>query len=190
MNEFEAELRKHRACHQKRDVDNSLDAAKKEDLVEYQTCGRKEEKDNEEEFICEPEVEEDEREEEDHEDNQICASEVGEDDLKIATMEDKCSALVGDQASEAVTGLVEDMEDEIKDEDVKEVNFYELQDVEFEMSLKDIVDGLHEDPVSDIWYAKEDWYGVADFIIDLLNPIILEEDESYTCTEFIVEEYF
>ena len=79
VNELEAELWKRRARHQKRDVDNFLDAEKKEDPVEYQTCGTKEEQEEKE---------------------------------------------------------------EIKDEDVKEVNFYKLWDAEFEMSLKDIDDGL------------------------------------------------
>ena len=69
MNELEGELWKRRACYQKRDVDNSLNAEKKEDPVEYQTCGTKEEQEDEEEIICEPKVEEDEREEEEHEDN-------------------------------------------------------------------------------------------------------------------------
>ena len=110
MNEFEAELRKHRVRHQKRGVDYSMDAAKKEDHVEYQTCGTKEEKEDEEEFICELEVEEDEIEEEEHEDNQICESEVGEDDLKTTIVEDAYNSLVGSQKSEAVTCLIEDME--------------------------------------------------------------------------------
>ena len=35
VNKLEVELQKQRARHQKRDVDNSLDVAKKEDLVEY-----------------------------------------------------------------------------------------------------------------------------------------------------------
>ena len=110
---------KKRAHHQKRDIDNSLDAAKKEDPVEYQTCGTREEQEDEEEFICEPEVEEDEREEEEHEDNQICASEVGEDDLKIAAMEEKYSVLVGDQASEVVTCIINDMKEASEDEYAK-----------------------------------------------------------------------
>ena len=93
---------------------------KKQDLVEYQTCGTKEEQEDEDTYICELKVEE----EEEHKDNQIYASEVGEDDLKIAAMEDKCSALVRDQASEAITCIVDDMKEE--SEDVKEVNFYEL----------------------------------------------------------------
>ena len=50
--------------YQKRDVDNSLDSKKKEDPVDYQTCGTKEEQEDEEEIICEPKVEECEREEE------------------------------------------------------------------------------------------------------------------------------
>ena len=120
VNELELELQK-RACHQERDVDNSLDAAKKEDPVEYQTCGTKEE--DEEENICEPEVEEDERKEEEHQDDTIHEPKVDQDDLKIVEMEEKCSALVESQTSEAVTCLVEDMEEEIKDEDVKAGKF-------------------------------------------------------------------
>ena len=81
------------------------------------------------------------------------------------------------------------MKEASEDEYVKEVNSYELWDVVFEMNLKDD-DGLHEDLVSDVCYAKKDLYGLVEFIIDLLNPIRLEEDESYTWTEFIVEEYF
>ena len=46
MNALEVELEKRRAYHQKRDVDNSLDVEKKEDLVEYHTCNIKEEKSN------------------------------------------------------------------------------------------------------------------------------------------------
>ena len=100
------------------------------------------------------------------------------------------SSLVGSQTSEAVTCLVQDMEEEIKDEDVKEVNFYELWDVEFQMSLKDIDDGFHEDLVSDVWYAKEDWYGVVGFITSAINSTILDEDKVYTWIEFIAEEKF
>ena len=66
VNKLEAKLRKQRAHHHKRDVDNSLDREKKEDPVEYQTWGTKVEQEDEEEFIFEPEVEEDEREEEEH----------------------------------------------------------------------------------------------------------------------------
>ena len=106
--------------------------------------------------------------------------------MKIAAMEEKYSVLVGDQASEVVTCIVDDMKEASEDEDVKEVNFYELWDVEFEMNLKDD-DRLHEDLVSDVWYAKEDLYGVAKFIID---PIRLEEDENYTWIEFMAEEKF
>ena len=73
---------------------------------------------------------------------------------------------------------------------MKEVNFYESWDVGYEMSLKYIGDGLHEDLVSDVWYAKEDWYGVSGFITGVINSTRLEEDESYTWIEFIVEEYF
>ena len=127
-----------------------MDAEKKEDSVEYQTCGTKEEQEDEDTYICEPKVDKDEREEE-HDDDKIFEPEVDQDDLKIAAMEDKCSALVGDQASEAVTCLVEDMGEESKDEYVKEVNSYESWDAIFEMSLKDIHDGLHGDLVSDMW---------------------------------------
>ena len=110
--------------------------------------------------------------------------------MKIAAIEEKYSALVGDQVSEAVIGLVEDMENEIKDEDVKEVNLYELWDAEFEMSLRNTDDSLHEDLVSDVWYAKGDWYGVAGFIIGVINSTRLDEDESYTWPKLIVEEHF
>ena len=82
------------------------------------------------------------------------------------------------------------MEEEIKDENVKQVNFYELWDVEFGMSLKDIDDGLHEDLVSNVWYAKEDWYGVVGFIKGVINSTRLDEDEIYTWIEFNAEEKF
>ena len=81
------------------------------------------------------------------------------------------------------------MKEEREDEYVKEVNSYESWDIIFKMHLKDD-DGLHKDLITDVWYAKKDLYGVVEFIIDLLNPIILKEDESYTWKEFIVEEYF
>ena len=105
-------------------------------------------------------------------------------------MEEQYSALVADQASENVTCIVDNMKEASEDEHVKEVNSYESWDVVFEMSLKDIDDGLHEDLVSDVWYAKEDWYGVVEFITGVFNPIRLEEDESYTWIELIAEEYF
>ena len=105
-------------------------------------------------------------------------------------MEDKCSALVGDHASEVVTCLVEDMGEESEDEYVKEVNFYGLWDAEFDISLKDIDDDLYEDIVSDFLYAKEDWYGVAEFITGVINSTRLEEDGIYTWTKFIAEEKF
>ena len=57
------------------------------------------------------------------------------------------------------------------------------------MSLKDD-DGLHEDLVSDVWYAKEDWYGVARFITGVINSTRLGEDESYTWIELIAKEKF
>ena len=82
VNELEVELWKQRVHHQKINVDNYLDVEKKQDPVEYQTCGTKEEQEDEEEIICEPKFEEDETEEEEHEDNQVCAPEAGEDDLK------------------------------------------------------------------------------------------------------------
>ena len=69
------------------------------------------------------------------------------------------------------------------------VNFNESWDVEYEMNLKDD-DGLHEDPISDIWYAKEDRYGVVEFITIVFNSARLEEDESYTWIDFITKEYF
>ena len=77
------------------------------------------------------------------------------------------------------------MEEEIKDEDLKEVNFYEIWDAKFEMNLKD--DGLHEDLVSDVWYEKEDGYGVVGFIRSVINSTRVDEDESYTWIEFIAE---
>ena len=123
---------------------------KKEDPLEYQTCGTKEEQEDEEEIICEPKVEEDEREEEGHEDDKIYEPEVDQDDLKIAAMEEKYSVLVVDQASEAVTCIVDDMKEATEDEHVKEVNSYKSWDVVFEMNLKDIDDGLHEDLVSNV----------------------------------------
>ena len=82
------------------------------------------------------------------------------------------------------------MKEASEDEDVKQVNSYESWDVVFDMSLKDIDDGLHEDLVSDVWYAKEDWYGVVGFITGVINSIRLDEDESYTWIEFIAKEYF
>ena len=100
--------------------------------------------------------------------------------MKTVVVEDAYNSLVGSQICKAVTCLVEDMEKEIKDEDVKEVNFYELWDVEFEMSLKDI----------DVWYAKEVWYGVVEFIAGVINSTILDEDKVYTWTDFIAQEKF
>lgn len=76
-----------------------------------------------------------------------------------------------------------------KDEDVNEVIFYESWDIEFEMDSKDNVDGLNEDFLIYVWYAKEDWYSVAEFIIGGLDPIRLDEYESYTWIELIGEEY-
>ena len=57
------------------------------------------------------------------------------------------------------------------------------------MDLKDD-DGLYEDLFSDVWCGNEDWYGVFEFVTSVLNPIRLEEDEIYTWTKFIMEEYF
>lgn len=101
-----------------------MDAENKEDPVDYQACDTKEEQEDEEENICEPKVEEDEREDEDHQDDKICEPEVDQDDLKTTTMEEEYNDLVGDQISEAVTCLVEDMEETSEDEYVKEVNSY------------------------------------------------------------------
>ncbi|MDF3681034.1 hypothetical protein P3S38_29095, partial [Enterobacter hormaechei] len=134
VNELEAELRKQRAHYQKRDVDNYLDAKMKDDPMEEQA--------DEEEIICEPKVE---REEEEHEDGKIYEPEIDQDDLKIAAMEEKYSAFVGDQASGVVTCIVDDIKEASEDEDVNEVNSYESWDVVFDMSLKDLDDGLHED---------------------------------------------
>ena len=63
-----------------------MDVEKKEDLVEYYTCDTKEEQEDEEENICEPEVEEDEREEEDNQDDKMCDLEVDQDDWKTVTI--------------------------------------------------------------------------------------------------------
>ena len=105
-------------------------------------------------------------------------------------MEEKYSALVGDQASGVITCIVDDMKEASKYEDVKQVNSYESWDVVFEVSLKDIDNGLYEDLVSHVWYAKEDWYGVAGFTTAVINSTRLNEDEIYTWTEFIAKEKF
>ena len=91
--------------------------------------------------------------------------------------------MVESQKSEAITCLV--IKEEIKYEDVEEVNSYKSWDVFFEMNLKDD-DGLHEDLVSDVWYAKENLYSVVGFTIGVLSSTRLDEDE----TKFIVEAYF
>ena len=41
-----------------------------------------------------------------------------------------------------------------------------------------------------MWYAKEDLYGVAEFIIGVINSTRLDEDEIYTWTKFIAKEKF
>ena len=113
--------------------------------------------------------------------------EADEGDLKTFIVEDAYNSLVGSQTSEGVTWLVEDMEEEIKDEDVKEVNFYELWDVEFEKSLKDIDDGLCEDLVSDVWYAKEDWYGVFGVTTGVINSTRLDEEKKEDLVEYVIQ---
>ena len=82
------------------------------------------------------------------------------------------------------------MKEVSEDEYVKEVNSYKSWDVIFEMSLKSIDDGLHEDLVSDVWYAKEDWYGVAGFITTVINSTRLDEDKIYTWIEFFAKKFF
>lgn len=91
MDELEVDLWKRIVLHQKRDVDNYLYVEKKEDGVECHTCGTKEEKDHEDEKICEPEVEEDEKEEEDHEDDNIFEPKVDDNDFltKTTTIEEE-----------------------------------------------------------------------------------------------------
>ena len=49
---------------------------------------------------------------------------------------------------------------------------------------------MHEDLVSHVWHAKEDWYGVVGFITGVINSTRLDEDENYTWIEFVVEEKF
>ena len=90
--------------------------------------------------------------------------------MKIVATEEKYSALVGDQASEVVTCIVDDRKEASNDEYVKEVNSYKSWDVVFEMNLTDD-NGLHENLVSNVWYAKEDWYGVVGFITGVINSI-------------------
>lgn len=82
------------------------------------------------------------------------------------------------------------MKEVSEDELVKEVNVYKPWDVEYEITLKYNDDIFHEDLVSDVWYAKEDWYSVFEFVIGVFNSTRLEEDENYFWTEFITEEYF
>lgn len=156
--------------------------------MEYETCGTKEEQEDVEDIICEPKVEEDEREEEEHKDDKIYEPKIN--NLKIAAMEEEYSAFIRDQASGAITCIVDDMKEASKDDYVNEVNSYESWDVVSDMSLKDIDNGLHEDLVRDVWYAKEDWYGIVRFITGVINSTRLDDDEIYTWIEFIAKEYF
>ena len=94
--------------------------------------------------------------------------------MKTIAMEKDYDALIKDQISEIVTYLVEHVKV------VEEVNLYDSWDAKFEMNFMDNNDGLHEDLVSDVWYAKEDLYGTMIFILDAFHPTRLKEDESYT----------
>ena len=122
--------------------------------MEFHACGTKEEHEGRYEEIHEPKIEEDEKEDKEHEDKKISEPEE-DDDLKTIIVDEGYNVLVRGQTSAAVTCLVEDVKVVHKVEYVKEVNFYDLWDVEFEMNLMDDNDGLHEDLISDVWYAKD-----------------------------------
>ena len=79
---------------------------------------------------------------------------------KTTIVAEEYNAFVGEQTHEVVTCLFEDM---------KEVNLYELWGAKIEMDLKDIVYGLHSDLANDVWYGKEDLYGITEFITTSLD---------------------
>ena len=60
------------------------------------------------------------------EDDKIFEPKLVQDDLKILTIEGEYNTLVGDQESEAITWIIDDMKEESEDEYVKEVNIYEV----------------------------------------------------------------